>query len=184
MDWNLLLEGLATLFGLLYVLLAVYERRLAWVFGIASSGIAIYFFLNAKLYSESLLYSYYVLAGFYAWIYWGKNPASRSIERIGKKAFLKYILLGTLLTAALGFAFSKTDAAYPYFDAATSMFSFIATWLTARKILENWLFWIVIDLASAGLYALKDLYMLSALMLVYTAVAIFGYLKWKRSEFA
>jgi len=183
-DLNLILESLATLFGVLYILLVVYERRMAWLFGIASSGIAIYFFLGANLYSESLLYVYYVLAGLYAWIYWGKNPESRSIKMMRKSEVLAYILLGVVLSSALGFAFSKTDAAYPYFDAATSMFSFIATWLTARKILENWLFWIVIDLASAALYAMKDLYLLSALMLVYTAVAIFGYLKWKRSQFA
>lgn len=181
MNFPLFLEVVSTLSGVAYVLLVVYQKRSAWLLGILSTGIAMYLFYTSQLYSETLLYSYYVLAGAYAWVHWGTDMESIAVTDIGFGVAAVYALLGIVGAGLLGFFFSKhTQAHYPFFDALTTVFSFVATWFTARKWLMNWLWWIVIDLASAVLYALKDLYLLSGLMIVYAIIAVFGYYQWKR----
>ena len=93
----------------------------------------------------------------------------------------KWLILGVLLTPVFGYYLdSFTDSDVPYYDGATTVFSFIATWMMTRKIIQNWLLWIVVDIASAGLYLYKGLYLTALLFVLYTLMAVYGYLEWKK----
>lgn len=182
MDINFSIELLSAICGLLYVLYASKEKRVAWIYGIISSLLAMYLFVEAKLYSETLLYSYYLLAGVYGFLLWKKDKGGLAISKASNQNNILFIVLGIAGAFVLGWFFSsKSDAELPYFDAFTTSFSFIATWMTARKILQNWIFWIVIDLAGAILYSIKELYVLAGLMFVYSLIAIYGYYQWKKT---
>lgn len=176
-------EGGAVITGIVYVVLAAKENIWCWFFGIISSLLSIYLFLISKLYAESFLYFYYVLAGIYGWYTWRKrsDQVSIPISVWTWKTHLIALVVGivsALLLAALLRQF--TDAVLPVVDSFTTVFSFIATYMVARKVLENWLYWIVIDLVSVGLYGSRELYFYALLMLAYSIIAIWGFNTWKK----
>lgn len=111
-----------------------------------------------------------------------KNDKSElPIARLSKGLFIILILLVFALTIVSGYFLKNyADSSLPYLDAFTTSASIVATWMLARKMLENWLFWIVIDMVSMFMYIYKELYATAALFLVYTVIAYFGYLKWKK----
>ncbi len=175
----------AVITGALYILLAARENIWCWLFGIISSVLSIYVFFLSKLYAESFLYFYYVLAGFYGWYNWGRRTAGNNslpVSRWQSRDHVIAIGAGVLLSLGLAFILRNyTDAQMPLIDAHTTIFSFIATYMTTRKILETWIYWIVIDTVSIGLYWSRDLFLYSVLMLVYTLMAIYAYRHWKRT---
>ena len=179
-------EAGAVAFGIIYVLLAARENILCWFFGIVGSGLSIYLFFLSRLYAESFLYGYYVLAGIYGWWAWthGRDASAEhqmSIIRWDRRHHLLAIAVGVLLSLVLAAALRRyTDAQMPLIDAHTTIFSFIATYLVTRKVLSNWIYWIVIDAVSAGLYAGRGLYLYALLMVAYTIIAVFGYRSWKK----
>lgn len=111
-----------------------------------------------------------------------KNDKSEMpIARLNRRLFIKLILLILVLTIASGYFLNNyADSSLPYLDAFTTSASIIATWMLARKMLENWLFWIVIDMISMFMYIYKELYATATLFLIYSVIAYFGYLKWKK----
>lgn len=175
----------AVVTGVVYILLAARENIWCWLFGIISSGLSIYVFFISKLYAESILYFYYILAGFYGWYKWSEQTAMADhlpISRWKKRDHALAILAGVLLSLALAWVLQGyTDAQMPLVDAHTTIFSFIATYMTAKKVLENWIYWIVIDSVSIGLYWSRDLYLYSLLMLVYTIMAVYAFQNWRKS---
>lgn len=177
------LEWMAVLTGLLYVLLATGEDVWCWPFGIVSSALYIYLNIGGHLYQDAILQSYYVLAGLYGWWTWSRPKADTGALHIHRLPFNKHLPwfgFGLLLTVLFGYLFSKVGNAYPYVDGAVTVFSFIATYLTARKVLENWLYWIVIDLVAAPMYYLKDMKLTTGLYLFFAIVAYYGYREWKK----
>jgi nicotinamide mononucleotide transporter len=174
----------AVITGVLYILLAARENIWCWLFGIISSGLSIYVFFISKLYAESILYFYYILAGFYGWYKWSQKTTTTDhlpISRWKLKDHLPAIFAGVLLSLSLAWVLRQyTDAQMPLVDAHTTIFSFIATYMTAKKILENWLYWIVIDSVSIWLYWSRDLYLYSVLMLVYTIMAVYAFQHWRK----
>lgn len=181
---NAYLEYTAVAFGIIYVLLAT--RRIVWCWpaGIISSALYIYINIYHRLFQDAILQTYYVVAGFYGWWLWNKLQDQQNETNIISYSLqqnLKLILFGALLVPVFGFVFSKLGNSLSYFDAAVTIFSFIATWMTAKKILENWLFWIVIDLVAAVMYFIKELHATSALYVFFSAVAVYGYFEWKKN---
>ncbi|MEN0004429.1 MAG: nicotinamide riboside transporter PnuC [Bacteroidota bacterium] len=179
MPW---VEVLAVITGIAYIILAAQEQIWCWFFGIVSSLLSIYLFFSVKLYAESFLYFYYVLAGFYGWYTWRKQEGKHDLP-ITNRSWIFHILcmvLGVICSFALAQALGQyTDAQMPLIDAHTTVFSFIATWLVTQKILETWTYWIVIDAVSVWLYWSRDLYLYSLLMVVYTVLAIWAFWAWK-----
>jgi nicotinamide mononucleotide transporter len=176
----------AVITGIVYILLAARENIWCWLFGIISSGLSIYVFFISKLYAESFLYFYYILAGFYGWYHW--NQKTKDAEKLPISLWkwrdhIIAIVAGILISLGLAFVLREyTDAQMPIIDAHTTIFSFIATYMTTRKILETWLYWIVIDTVSIWLYWSRDLYLYSLLMLVYTIMAVYAFQHWRRTR--
>lgn len=181
------LEIAAVIFSVAYVILAALGNVWCWPIGIIASALYIIFSLSLNYYQDAILQGYYVLAGFYGWYVWAQKKGSReqlSFHSSSVNQLLPYIVLGLVLFPITGYIFSKWGNAYSYVDAFTTVFSFIATWMTARKILQNWLFWIVIDAILVYQFGLKHSYLTSGLYLFYTFMSVWGYYKWRKLIFA
>ncbi|MFV8817063.1 nicotinamide riboside transporter PnuC [Haliea sp. E17] len=182
MAFNTLVEIAATLCGLVYILFMIRERIICWPFGIAGSMLSIYLFVENHLYSEAILYLFYVVMGFWGWQRWARRETLAHNNPVVHYSFLQHLpllLASALGSFALGWFFSTfTDAARPWFDATTTVFSFTATYFEVKKVLETWLYWIVLNAASIWLYADRSLDIYAALICVYTVLSVWGLVQW------
>ena len=183
------IELLATIAGLLYVIYTIRENNLLWLFGIISSGLYVYVFFNSGIFAYSTLYIYYVLIGIYGWYNWSRkltDPEGRQgnivIRRASVTMIISCLAISILLSIPLYFILKKyTDSDIAFLDAVLTSSGMVATWMLTQKIIEQWLFWIVIDLLSFGVMILKGLYPSSLLFLAYTFLAVKGYSEWKKA---
>jgi len=190
-------QWLAFAFSIIYVILAAAENIWCWFFGIISVVLAFIVYVDpeVRLYSDAVLQVFYVVMSIYGWWSWRQqrkgetetavlDTASHAEElQITEWPFKNHLILffiGSLLAFALGWFWTLMNAALPYIDAFTTSFSVIATILVARKVLENWLYWIVIDFVCIFVYAHRGLYLFSLLFFIYCVIAVFGYLNWRR----
>ena len=185
MDLSLLtiIELFATVFGFVYLILLIKENKWCWYFGIAGSLLSIYLFYAGKLYSEAILYVYYVIIGFYGLWLWSKpdKKGTLKVTNTTQLTTFYYVLLGAVLTLVVGYLFSTyTDASSPYLDASTSMFSFVASYLQAKKILNSWYFWIFINAVTLYLYYTKGYNLYFGLTIIYTVFSFTGLFQWKK----
>ncbi len=183
MDFLLALELFAVVNGFLFLILLIRQNIWCWFFGIISSIASISLFYYTKLYSESILYFYYVLIGFYGIYIWKKKEKKKeAVQIVGTYYHIIIVTLGIVLSALLGLFFSsQTDAERSYADATTTIFSFIASYMEAHKILSCWIFWICINGFSIWLYHDRNLLLYSGLMVIYFLLSVFGYLAWKKT---
>ncbi len=177
-NWSII-ESIAVFFSILYVILAVKESILCW--GAAAISVILYIYIcyTAQLYPETGLQVFYLLMAFYGYHQWNKNDSTLKIQQWTTTKHLLILLLGASLTFLMGFYFTiYTNAAMPLVDSFTTVFSVFATYMVTKKVLGNWLYWIVIDIVSVYLYFSRDLHLTSLLFIMYTVIAIFGYFSW------
>jgi len=178
-------EIIAVVLGLLYLILISFSQRIAWIFGIFSSAIYVYLSLHGNLYLQAGLQFIYVILGIYGYINWGKSEETKLKIWKLKQHFL--VGIPTLVLAILlGLVFTKTNQKLPYLDAFITAFAVLATYLTTKSILENWLYWIVLNLFSMYLWFEQGLHPTVFLFGINTIMAVFGFIlwfkKWKREE--
>lgn len=177
-------EVTAVGFSIIYVVLAARGNIWCWAAALISVSLYIYIFFQAKLYVESLLQVYYWIMAIYGWHQWRGNGNKNHNIAISTKPgvfHLTGIITCVILASITGYLFANyTDASLPYLDASTTVFSFFTTWMVAKKILENWLYWIVIDSVSIYMFLSRDLNLTALLFFGYTIIAIIGYRQWKR----
>ena len=181
----LLLEIIAVIFGLAYVVLAARKNIWCWLMGIIGSIASIYLFIEySKLYSEAILYVYYVATGIIGWVNWKKAEDDLKIIRKPVTSHLVFIGFGILFSGLFYLLVSNvfTDAARPLIDSFTTVFSFMATWITIKRWLSNWIYWIVIDAVTTFLYIDRGLDLYAGLMLLYTGLAAYAYWEWLKME--
>jgi nicotinamide mononucleotide transporter len=178
-------EWLAVASALLYLLFAIRQSIWCWAFALVSTALYTLIFLEARLYMESVLNVYYFAVAIYGWVAWTRGTSQSaelpvSTRPIGFHAIAVAVLL--LLTAANGYLLeSRTDAEFPYVDSFTTWGAMWTTLLVARKILENWWYWFVIDGISVVVYWLRDLELTAALFVIYLVMIPFGLVSWRRS---
>ena len=178
------IEILGFIFSLSGIGLATREHVLTWPLQIAASLLYVVLFVQVNLFGESLLQLAYAVIAAYGWCHWRKGASSNtqlSIRRLSRKEWCYINLFG--LAALLGVAqfqiqFLPTDV--PYLDSSIFVFGLLAQWMQAQKRLENWLYWIVLDLVCAGIYAYKALFLTAVLYLILTALAWLGWQQWRR----
>jgi nicotinamide mononucleotide transporter len=177
------IEVIAVVFGLLYIILAAKENIWCWPAGFIGTGTSIYLFWDGSLYMESALNVYYLLmaiVGWWQWQYGSREKSTLEIRSLLVKEHVSIILLIAVLTLISGYLLSNnTDAVLPYLDSFTTWSAVITTWMVARKILENWLYWIVINSASIYLYIDRGFLLYAILFALYVVIAIFGYRQWR-----
>ena len=172
-------ECVAVFFSILYVILAAKENILCWLAATISVAAYIYICFSAHLYAETVLQIFYLLMAFYGYYNWNNKEYSLQIIEWSIRKHLIIFVLGTIATFLMGFYFATyTNAKMPIIDSFTTIFSAIATYMVAKKVLGNWLYWIVIDIVSIYLYFNRDLHLTSLLFITYTIIAFFGYFNW------
>jgi nicotinamide mononucleotide transporter len=176
------IEYLALFLNLGFLWLLMKENVWSWALGGLASLLSIFLFIDSKLYAEAILYCFYVLMAIYGFITWNK-PKNKgvTIHYWTYKLHLIWLQIGTVFTLVLGFVLNRyTDADYPYFDAFTTSFSFIATFMEARKVIESWVYWFIINILSIYLYHLKSLNILAIQMVIFAIMCIVGYWSWRK----
>lgn len=180
------IEVLGSAFGLLYILFSIKQNIWCWPIGFITSALYVYVFFVTKFYADMGLQVYYLVMSLYGWYHWMFGARSKKQDAL--KISVTNLKLGIYLFLANGILFifiayiliNFTDSPIPYWDAFTTAASFVATWMLARKIIEHWIIWVVVDAVSMGLYIYKGLYPTVILFAVYTVLAVLGYIEWKK----
>lgn len=177
-------EVFAALTGVVSIWLNTRVSKWGWIWGIASIIPYLYIFFTARLYQDFLLHVFYLgmsVYGFWSWVF--RRTASGKqlpISWSTRQELLILLLLGAFGTGASGYFFANyTDADLPYWDAFTTVFSLIGTWLLAQKRMENWLVWLLVNTCAIGVYGYKGLYITAALYSIYWLLAWRGWWRWQ-----
>ncbi len=179
-NWSII-ETLAVISSVIYVALAAKENILCWGAAAISVSLYIYICFSAQLYAETGLQIFYLCMALYGYYNWNKKEQSLQIIEWSINKHFLVLIAGTILTFLMGFYFTTyTDAKMPVLDSFTTVFSIFATYMVVKKILGNWLYWIVIDAVSVYLYSNRDLHLTSLLFITFTIIAIFGYFSWTK----
>jgi len=185
------LTGVVT--GLICVYLAAVNNIWNWPFAIISTGIYIFIFADAALYADMGQNAYLLIINIYGWYYWSHQPANAPkvpVVRISRKQISLLLLIAAVATPTLGFLLVSMSsvlhyqpAAFPYLDSFCTVISLTAQVFMARKVLENWLIWVFVDIIYVGIYLSKGLQPTAFMFGVYAILALVGYLDW-RKEYA
>ena len=179
------LEAAGLVFGLLAVWLLIKQNIWTWPAGIIYVFISFVIFYQVKLYADLALHIVFLALNVYGWYYWiyGKKDKEEElpVTRAKPKTLAVLVVLSALGIAAMGTLFTLyTDAAVPYWDSTTTVLSLVGMWLTAKKKIENWHFWFVVDVLATGIYVYKGIYFYALLYLIYVGMAVAGYLAWRK----
>lgn len=175
----------STLCGLLYIVLLIKEKTLAWIFGFFSTAILVYIFAMQKIYMHTLLNFYYSVIAIYAYITWQKKSSNNTpVVKITEWPVRIHIFIIALI-GIVTILFYKTlivlNSNYPFIDSLVFCGSIVATFMQAKKVLSNWLYWIVLNSLTIIMLLLAHVYSIVALMLIYLICAIIGYFNWKKT---
>ena len=181
---NLIIEIIAVISAILYLLLATKEDVKCWYAAIISSSLYFFIMYDAGLIMEAYLQVFYIIMALYGLLQWKKLIQINSNNRIQTWSNIQhFITISSVIILAIltGFILTKyTNAALPFLDAFTSLGAIVTTYMVAKKILENWIYWFVIDAISIYLFLSRGLYLTSILFLVYLIIICFGYIAWRK----
>ncbi len=177
-------EAGAVVLAISYLVLAARENSLCWYCALISTAIYTALFWDVRLVMDAALNVYYMGMAVYGWQQWrygGTDHTGITIRTLSRNNHFTIFAAIAVMTIASGFLLShNTDAAWPYVDSFTTWASVITTVMVARKILENWLYWLVIDAVSIPLYVERELYLTAVLFAAYLIIVIIGYVSWRR----
>ena len=179
------IEITAVFLAILYLVLAVKQNILCWICGIISSILYFFIMRSAGLYMEAYLQIFYVFMGFYGWSQWQKAPKNNVNFEVNtwsqSQHFLALSIILTLSFLSGTLLRNFTDAALPFLDALVTWGAVAATYMVAKKLLENWIYWLVIDSISILLFISRDLWLTAFLFCIYIVIIIFGYRLWSKT---
>ncbi|MEM6543958.1 MAG: nicotinamide riboside transporter PnuC [Pseudomonadota bacterium] len=175
------LEWSATGLGLLYLLLAIREKRSCWLAGGLASALFLFVFWRAGLAAQAVLQIYYVGVAVHGWFYWGSSADSRPVRHLQTSGHVAVVTSCIALSAVTVYFRGDFSSMTIWLDSTTSWSGVIATWLVARKYLSAWTYWIVIDLVTAALYLQNGLLATSGLYLVYAVLAGVAWRQWSKN---
>lgn len=179
-------EIAGTILSIVYLYLSIKQKISLWIFGFLCSAMYVVVFFQSKFYADMSLQFYYLGVSVYGWINWKRGKLQTGHDLPVKRTTARMALIIGLISVVIFAIYSYilihfTDSPLPKADSFTTALSIVATWMLARKILENWLLWIVVDAASAGMYFYKELYPTAILFVVYTIMAVIGYWQWRKT---
>lgn len=179
------IEIVGAILSLIYIYLSIKQKMILWFFGIISSLFYIVIFFQTKFYADMSLQFYYVVISIYGWINWkrGKQGSGEELPttQLSKRLLINLIIATILIYIVYFLILSKlTDSTIPKADSLVGALSVVATWMLAKKLIENWLVWIVSDALCVGLYIYKGLLPTALLFIVYTIMGVVGYWQWRK----
>ena len=180
----ILLEITAVVFAIIYLLLAVKQDVRCWYAAIFSSFLYFFIMMSANLYMEAYLQIFYIIMAIYGWFQWNKISEDKSKFIVRTWSVKQHLIV---ISSVISLAYISgsllniyTEAALPFIDALTTWGAIIATYMVAKKLLENWIYWFVIDSISVLLFMSRGLYLTSVLFFVYLIIIYFGYKSWTK----
>ena len=182
------LDITTTLLGLIYIFLEYRASILLWLVGIIMPALDIVLYYTHGLYGDAAMAVYYTLAAIYGWLVWKfgrkhqqKEGDEMPITHMPKRLYPATILFFVVAWVVTWFVLSHyTNSNVPILDGFTNALSFVGLWALARKYVEQWLFWILVDAVSCYLYVIKGIPFKASLYGLYVVIAVMGYFKWKK----
>lgn len=175
-------ELVAFLFGLLYLIGISFSKRWGWLFGILNAALYIYLCIDSQLYIQANLQGIYVLFGVYGYIAWGQEAFAK-VNSWALGRHIVFIAAAICLGLVFGFVlWEYSPQKMPFMDAFIAVFAILATYLTAHHIIENWYYWIFINIASILLFLSQDLFITAGMYLVNLGMSFWGLYKWKTQK--
>ena len=187
------LEFLGLVFGLLAVYFLIKQNILTWITGILYVLISFVIFWQERLYGDLLLHVIFLILNIYGWYYWiagrEKGDEELPVTRMSVKSLAGILIVSVMGVSVFGLFLANIHniwqeldkAALPYWDSTTSVLSITAMWMTAKKKIENWVIWFIVDILATGIYFYKGIYFYAFLYLIYIGMAVSGYLAWRKS---
>ena len=179
-------EMLAVFLSVSYILLAIKQNLWSWVAAFFSTLIYSILFFDASLLMDSALNIFYLVMAVYGWYSWKYGNIKAQNEQLKITTYgitnnFKIIGILILISIVLGYIMANyTSADFAYLDTFTTVFAVFATYMLAKKVLENWIYWVVIDTASIYIYIQKGFYLTAVLFAIYTVLACVAYIQWKK----
>tara|TARA_B110000037_G_scaffold216821_1_gene276648 strand:+ start:1412 stop:2026 length:615 start_codon:yes stop_codon:yes gene_type:complete len=187
-------EWLGTVTGIIGVYLSIKEKALAWAFFIICYGLYVYLSFSASLFAAMALNACFIPIAIYGWWQWSRtekndekpNPKGElQISSLSATALVSTSVIAIVGTIAIGTLLTRyTEGADPYLDAFATTMSIIAQWMLGRKYIQNWIAWITADLTFVVLWGSQGYWLAVAMFLIFTALAVYGYVSWKKEMHA
>ena len=178
------LDILTTILGLIYIWLEYRASIALWIVGIIMPALDIYLYWSHGLYGDSGMACYYTAAAIYGYIAWKWGAGEKQelpITHMPLRKYLPTVVFFLVAWAATYYVLiTWTNSTVPVLDAFTNALSFVGLWALARKYIEQWFFWIVVDAVCCVLYVQKGIPFKAGLYGLYVVIAVMGWFKWKR----
>jgi nicotinamide mononucleotide transporter len=188
MEWlnNNWVEVVGASFAFLYLIFEIKRNWIMWIIGVISSVFYVYIFFEAKLYAEMGLNAYYIFMSFYGLYYWKLSRTSKNKNSILHYISTKMSAIITAVTLLILVVITTllirfTDSQIPFPDALVTTLGIVATWMTARKMVECWYLWIFANIFATGLYVYQSLYPTAILYVFYSGLSVIGLIEWRKS---
>lgn len=178
-------EAIAMILAIAYIVLAIKQSLWCWPAAFVSTLIYTILFYDVSLLMDSALNAYYLIMavyGWYSWKYGGKlEQQELEVTTYGLNKNIQIIIVLTIISLVFGYVMANyTSADFAYVDSFTTVFAVFSTYMLAKKIIENWMYWIVIDIISIYIYIQKGLNLTAVLFMIYTILAFIAYQNWKK----
>ena len=188
MDLSAILQVVGIILGLIYLWLEYKANIWVWVVGSIMPLVHGTLYLTKGIYADAAMQLYYVLAGVYGLVVWLRKPNAANkdkhegeIRHTPMRWILPLASVYVVLHVVLYFLLSEfTDSTVPFFDAMSTALCIVAMWMLSRKMVEQWLVWLVVDMISVGLYLYKGIPLTAGLYTIYCILAVAGYLRWRK----
>jgi nicotinamide mononucleotide transporter len=180
------IEITGAVLSLIYLYLSIKQKIGLWIFGFLCSALYVVVFFNSKFYADMSLQFYYLGVSVYGWISWKSRKMHTGKELPVRQVNIRQAIVLSAITIAVFLLYyfilaQYTDSPLPLADSFTTALSITATWMLAKKLIEHWILWIVVDAVSAGLYFYRELYPTAGLFVLYTIMAVVGFVQWKKN---
>ena len=183
LEWSPL-EGIAAAFGVVSVYLSTRQNIWSWPTAIVNVALYTIVFYDGRLYGQMGLQMVYLalsVYGWYQWLHGGAEKSELAVSRASPRLLATVAVLNLVAWAILAAILRRTDAALPWLDALLTTTSLVAQWMMTRKILENWLIWIAVDIVYVPMFMSQHLYATALLYAAFLVLAVSGFVEWRRS---
>ncbi len=177
------IEIVGLVLGLFYLYYEYHAKMLVWLFGLLMPMVSLVVYFNAGLYADFGINIYYLLAAAYGLVTWRGTKRKEGVKITHMSKIMLLVSMAAISAIWYGIYLLLaylTNSTVPVLDALTTALSIVGAWMLARKHIEQWIIWIIVDVINVGLYIYKDIPFYAVLYAVYTVVACFGYGKWCR----
>ena len=185
MELKLVLQIVGTLLGLLYLWLEYRANIWLWIVGAIMPMVHGVLYLSSGIYADAAMQLYYVVAGIYGLCVWLRGAKRTemvvNIQHTPLRWIVSLVAVYAVLHLVMFYVLSEfTDSRVPFFDSMSTALSIVAMWMLSRKLVEQWLVWLVVDMISVGLYLYKGIPITAMLYTLYCALAVAGYMRWRK----